>query len=128
MADLAHNASALQSLMYTAGTKGKREVDKEICRQHCAVASLFLRGVQAKRARRDRGVLPTKKAMQRACGKPAASLQQACGKPATTEPAIPAHCIVLHVHLSLVTKQAPSHRSRRSAAAVARTSCCFAGA
>lgn len=54
LADLAHNASALQSLMYTAGTKGKREVDKEICKQHCAVASLFLRGVQAKRARREK--------------------------------------------------------------------------
>ena len=49
-----HNASALQSLMYTAGTKGKREVDKEICRQHCAVASLFLRGVAAKRARKEK--------------------------------------------------------------------------
>lgn len=54
LADLAHNASALQSLMYTAGTKGKREVDKEICKQHCAVASLFLRGVAAKRARREK--------------------------------------------------------------------------
>jgi len=54
LADLAHNACALQSLMYTAGTKGKREVDKEICKQHCAVASLFLRGVQAKRARREK--------------------------------------------------------------------------
>jgi hypothetical protein len=54
LADLAHNASALQSLMYTAGPKGKRMVDKDVCRQHCAVASLFLRGVQAKRARRDK--------------------------------------------------------------------------
>ena len=53
LADLAHNASALQSLMYTAGPKGKRLVDKEVCKQHCAVASLFLRGVQAKRARKD---------------------------------------------------------------------------
>jgi hypothetical protein len=54
LADLAHNASALQSLMYTSGTKGKRSIDKEVCKQHCAVASLFLRGVQAKRARRDK--------------------------------------------------------------------------
>ena len=54
LADLAHNASALQSLMYTSGAKGKRSIDKEVCKQHCAVASLFLRGVQAKRARRDK--------------------------------------------------------------------------
>jgi len=54
LADLAHNASALQSLMYTSGPKGKRVVDKEVCKQHCAVASLFLRGVQAKRARREK--------------------------------------------------------------------------
>ena len=54
LADLAHNASALQSLMYTNGPKGKRVVDKEVCKQHCAVASLFLRGVQAKRARREK--------------------------------------------------------------------------
>lgn len=54
LADLAHNASALQSLMYTNGPKGKRIVDKEVCKQHCAVASLFLRGVQSKRARRDK--------------------------------------------------------------------------
>ena len=54
LADLAHNASALQSLMYTSGPKGKRIVDKEVCKQHCAVASLFLRGVQAKRARREK--------------------------------------------------------------------------
>lgn len=54
LADLAHNASALQSLMYTDGPKGKRVVDKEVCKQHCAVASLFFRGVQAKRARREK--------------------------------------------------------------------------
>ena len=54
LADLAHNASALQSLMYTSGAKGKRSIDKEVRKQHCAVASLFLRGVQAKRARRDK--------------------------------------------------------------------------
>ena len=54
LADLAHNASALQSLMYTNGPKGKRVVDKDVCKQHCAVASLFLRGVQAKRARREK--------------------------------------------------------------------------
>jgi hypothetical protein len=54
LADLAHNASALQSLMYTSGPNGKRVVDKEVCKQHCAVASLFLRGVQAKRARREK--------------------------------------------------------------------------
>ena len=54
LADLAHNASALQSLMYTHGAKGKRSIDKEVCKQHCTVASLFLRGIQAKRARRDK--------------------------------------------------------------------------
>ena len=40
--------------MYASGPIGKRLVDKEVCKQHCAVASLFLRGVQAKRARRDK--------------------------------------------------------------------------
>ena len=54
LADLAHNASALQSLMSASGPIGKRLVDKEVCKQHCAVASLFLRGVQAKRVRRDK--------------------------------------------------------------------------
>ena len=47
-------AASMGAFLLSAGTKGKREVDKEICKQHCAVASLFLRGVAAKRARREK--------------------------------------------------------------------------